>query len=138
MPYPRTLTATLLLTIAFGAVTGCGEERRPRKNTLRPALPASVSILFSGDSIRVDPQTIGAGQLELMIANRTANGRPLVLVESGGTVALRTPPIAAGEATRAGVTVQEGSYQVRSGSLRPAELTIGAPRPSAQNQLQTP
>ncbi len=139
MSHRRVLTAALLLTVAAGAASGCGEERQPRKNAWRPALPAGVSVLMSADAIRVDPQVIGAGQLDLMIANRTANGRPLVLVRSdGGEVALRTPMIAAGDATKAGVIVSPGSYELRSGSLRTTELTVGPERPSSQNQLQTP
>lgn len=139
MPYRKVLTAVLLLTVAAGAASGCGEERQPRKNAWRSALPVGVSVLLSNDSIRVDPQTIGAGQLDLMIANRTTNGRPLVLVRrDGGEVALRTPMIAAGEATSAGVIVEPGSYELRSGSLQSTELTVGPQRPSSQNQLQTP
>lgn len=128
----------LLLAVAAGVAGGCGQERQPRQNAWRPPLPVSVSVLFSSGAIRVDPTTVGAGQIELMIANRTANGRPLALAQEDGTVAFRTPMIAAGEATKAGVIVQPGRYEVRSGSLRPATLTIGPPRPSSQNQLQTP
>lgn len=139
MPYRRVLTAALLVTVTAGVASGCGEERQPRKNAWRPALPAGVSVLMSAGSIRVDPQTVGAGQLDLMIANRTTNGRPLVLVRrDGGAVTLRTPMIAAGEATRAGVIVEPGSYELRSGSLQSTALTVGPQRPSSQNQLQTP
>lgn len=139
-PSLSVITAVAGVLCAFAA-SGCGTERQPRANIERPALPVTISVYINKDQIRASPRAIGAGAVELIVANRSGSSRRIVLVGPVGnrSIALATSPIAPGESATAQTIVETGIYVLRVGpGIRPIRLAIGRPRPGSQNKLLTP
>jgi hypothetical protein len=133
--------ASIVLVVALG---GCGDKRQPRKNTPRPALPVIVSVFLSSTDASLAPSKVGAGQIELIITNRSDKARRVKLETldrpggTSGSIALRTTPISPGEVTTVQALVKTGAYILGAGYSRPTKLAVGKPRPNAQSTLLTP
>lgn len=146
MRKPVTVSQRLLMTaLAFAVaapLVGCGEERQPRTNLDRPALPIVIGAIVSKDSVRVSPNSVGAGSIDLVVTNRSTKARSITLKlidGAGESVALETTPISAGENTTAQADLETGTYELRAGSgVKPALIRVGQARPSSQDELLTP
>ena len=137
-PIRRRLTAGAVLAAVVLTAAGCGTERQRRVNADRPPLPAAIAVYLTTSKIRISPSEIGGGPIELVIANRSGDARRIVLTSPDGGEALRTTPISDGETSQAQAVVQRGTYVLRAEGLAPVRLTVGAPRPSAKDELLTP
>jgi hypothetical protein len=117
------------------AVAGCGRD--DFKNDARPPIPAEVSVKIAKDGVAVSPKEFGAGLVNFTIANLTTEPGTLAIhgpVDAGSS---EIPP--AGTDTIK-VDMETGSYEASVSGLavRPFSFTVGAERPSGQNDLLLP
>lgn len=138
-------TVTALLVSAAALIAGCGGEDDDYANNPRPPAPINVTAAITDRAISVSPSEFGAGPVVLIISNQTDAAQTVTLEtnEIGGAsagVKQTTSPInPAGTATLK-IDLSTGTYEVsaESASIDPAELTVGEPRESAQNDLLQP
>jgi hypothetical protein len=128
-------------------VAGCGTQS-DYKNNPRPPSPITITAAISGGRVEVSPHRFGAGPITLVVTNQTGQLRDLVLESTDqpgstktGLAAQHTGPINPQGTASLKADLQQGSYtvRVRAGhTIRPARLTVGRERASAQNQLLQP
>lgn len=128
------------LAAAFLAA-GCGEQEE-HANRERPPASINVTAAIIDGRIHVSPRKFGAGPIRLIVSNQTASAQALTL-ETGGDasgITGSTQPITPSGTGTLEADVPEGDYELSSsdGSVKPAALTVGSPRPSAQDQLLLP
>src|SRR5918998_5279660 len=120
---------------------GCGDDEE-HANRERPPASINVTAAIADGRIHVSPRKFGAGPIRLIISNQTASAQALTL-ETGGEasgVTGTTQPITPAGTGTLEVDVPEGDYELGSshGGVKPAALSVGAPRASAQDQLPLP
>lgn len=135
----RTVTVGLgMLTLA---VAGCGDNST-YKNENRPPSPITVTASISDRSVSVSPSKFGAGPVNLVIANESGSAQRVTFESDGSSAGFRhqTGPINPGAPTTLVVDVPTGAAVLRVGDsgIQPARVTVGAKRPSAQNELLQP
>ena len=127
-------------------LAGCGSSSS-YKNNPRPPSPITVTASISDKAVSVSPSRFGAGPITLVVTNQTQRSRELVLEseqEAGqartGLSAQVTGPINPQGTASLKADLNRGRYRVhvRGGGIRPASLTVGQDRPSAQNELLQP
>ena len=123
--------------IAATAVGGCGED--DFENQPRPAIPVELTAAIDKNDVSIAPSDPGAGIVVVTISNQTDESTQLVL--SGPTEASsgEIPPGGTGQIKTA---LKEGDYEASTGDslseIKPADLTVGPPRESSQNDLLQP
>jgi hypothetical protein len=125
------LSALLLM-----AGCGGGDER---KSGLRPPVPIDVAVRIGDDSVVASPLKFGAGPIRFVASNQSNAAHRLTL--DGPRVEKSVGPIPPQETGSMKVTVQPGEYSLSadgSAGVKPAKLTVGPKRPSAQNELLQP
>jgi hypothetical protein len=137
----------LAATGTLALLAGCGADSS-YKNNPRPPAPITVTASISDKAVSVSPSRFGAGPITLVVTNQSGRSRNLVLsatqqAGSGSTApaAQDTGPInPQGGTASLKVDLKTGDYavRVRPGGVRPAALTVGSPRKSAQNDLLQP
>ncbi|MGB2711752.1 MAG: hypothetical protein WBC33_09565 [Conexibacter sp.] len=133
------------LSAATIVLAGCGSGDG-YDNAARPPVPIHVSVSLLGGRVQLSPAQIGAGPVVLLVANQTSALRDLTLSTAAGassscvTATASSGPINPQGVARVPVDLVEGAcvVGVRDGSLRPARLSVGPPRPSAQEDLLQP
>jgi hypothetical protein len=139
----RTVSATVGAVVLLA---GCGSEES-YKNNPRPPAPITVTASISDNAVSVSPSKFGAGPITLVVTNQTRRSRELVLrseQEAGsgktGPAPQDTGPINPQGTASLKADLRQGEYsvRVRDDSVRPASLTVGRPRKSAQNELLQP
>ena len=124
---------------------GCGGED-DHVNRDRPAATINVTAAIIDGRVEVSPRSFGAGPIRILVTNQTASAQALTFEtdEVGGDkpgVTRRTAPIQpSGTAVLEVDGVREGDYRLSSSDdgVKAASLTVGAARPSAQDQLLQP
>ena len=129
----------LAVAAALG-IAGCGGEDHADGD--RPAASINVTAAIADGAIHVSPREFGAGPIRLLVSNQTASAQELTF-ETGGDAAgvtHTTTPIDPDGTATLEVDVTEGDYELRTadGKVKPVALAVGAPRPSAQNDLLLP
>lgn len=143
MTKPRNVHVLLALSAAL--VGGCGGGGDDYANNPRPPAPINITAAITDERVAVSPSEFGAGPIVLIISNQTDTAQTVTLETneiggSGAGVKQTTSPInPAGTATLK-VDLKPGTYEVSvaSSAIKPAALTVGASRPSAQNDLLQP
>jgi hypothetical protein len=118
-------------------VSSCGSS--DNRNANRPPVPVNISVQLGTSKVTVSPAKFGAGPIALLIANQSGASQTLTI--DGPRVRQSVGPINPEDTATLKVTVQPGSYALstdESAGLRPAHLTVGPKRPSAQNTLLLP
>jgi hypothetical protein len=138
----RTALVVPCVALAAAIVAGCGGSN-DYKNTPRPASPIVITASISKDAVSVSPKKFGAGPITLIITNQTSASQRLTLEISSGAPGFKgqTGPINPRDTAELKADLNtQGTYSVHAdgGSIRPARLTVGAKRPSAQNDLLQP
>jgi hypothetical protein len=129
-----------LVVAAAAGIAGCGDD--DHANRERPPAAINVTAAIADGRVHVSPRSFGAGPIRLIVSNQTTSAQAVTLETGGGDsgVTGTTGPITpAGTGTLA-VDVPEGDYELSTDDrkVQPAAVTVGAPRPSAQNDLLLP
>jgi hypothetical protein len=133
------------LGIAVLAISGCGSAAS-YDNTPRPPAPIVVSVSLARGRVSVSPSHVGAGPVVLLLANETDRSRDVTLSTPHGAATACVPagvssgPVNPQGTARVQVELVRGACAVgvRGGGLRPANLTVGRERASAQSDVLQP
>jgi hypothetical protein len=130
-----------LLTLAAAGAAGCADDGE-RTNGERPAAAINVTAAIADGRINVSPREFGAGPIRLIVSNQTGAAQALTFETQGDDSGLTqtTAPINPSGTATLEVDVPEGEYEITAedSAIRPASVTVGAARPSAQDQLLQP
>jgi hypothetical protein len=139
----------LSIAVVIGCVavpaSGCGGDEADYANDPRPPATITIAARIGDDRVTVSPSEFGAGPIELIVSNQTEEAQELTLEtdEIGGDapgIEQNSGPINPGDAARLKVDLRTGTYRVAvdGDGIKPAELTVGDERESAQNELLQP
>jgi hypothetical protein len=119
-------------------VAGCG-SKDSYKNNLRPPAPINVTAAISPKAVSVSPAKFGAGPIVVILANQSDTSQEVTIQDASGKVH-QSVLVSPGGPGTIKVNVTEGSWVLKTGNqdIKPAAVTVGPPRPSAQNELLQP
>jgi len=125
------------------AIAGCGGSGSDYKNELRPPAPINVTAYVSPKRISVSPANFGAGPIVVIVTNQSNASQEVTFATEttgGKNDVTQSTLINPGDTGEIKLDVVQGSYVVRTGdqAVRPATVSVGPMRPSAQNQLLQP
>lgn len=130
--------------IALLATAGCG-DRSQRANVDRPPSPITITASVSPDRVSVSPRSFGAGPVRLIVVNATGAAQRITLESDlapgeGPGIRRHTDRIDPNDTATLAADVSPGRYTVGVGAngIRRATLSVGARRPSAQDELLQP
>lgn len=138
-PVPRRGLVTIAALTAAATIAACGGTRH-FADIPRPPLPVDLSVYIGGTHVSVSPDRIGAGPVILFVTNQAGRTRALSLNAPGGKQLATSGGIDAGQAAQVTADpTHAGVYTLRAGPGIPATtLTVGRPRPNADNALLQP
>jgi hypothetical protein len=143
-----------MLVIAAAMVAGCGGGSH-YANRPRPPSPVNLTVYINDQRISISPSSVGAGPVVFIVTNQASNAESLTVLPAGGAAAqslATTGPISPQGTAQVSVNLGTpgaytlgiaggGSTEAASSlpaGIQPALLRVGAPRPSASNQLLQP
>jgi hypothetical protein len=133
--------ATVCALALAGALSACGDDE-DHANKERPAVSINVTAAIIDGRINVSPREFGAGPIRLIVTNQTDSEQAVTLATGGSEAGITetSDPITPSGTTTLEVDVPEGEYEITAGNgqIRPASVTVGTARPSAQDQLLQP
>jgi hypothetical protein len=114
---------------------GCGRD--DFKNDPRPPVPAEVSVKIATSGVAISPGEFGAGRDNFTIANLTNDPGAFRI---SGPVDAESNEIPPASAETLKVEMKTGTYEasVSGIAVKPFGFTVGAERPSGQNDLLLP
>ena len=123
------------LVVATVLAAGCGAEDFP--NDPRPPAPVELSAKIDDRNVVVVPDRIGAGLASFTISNQSEDAVQLTF---DGPNSAATDEIPAGGLGRVQFELETGDYSIDPSvpTINPGTMTVGAKRPSAQNDLLLP
>lgn len=137
----RTAHVVPSLALAGVLVAGCGASN-DYKNEPRPPAPIVVTASINKNEVAVSPKRFGAGPITLIVTNQTGASQQLTVEVNSGQAGFkgRTGPINPRDTGQLKADLARGTYSVHvdGNSIRPAHLTVGRERASAQNDLLQP
>ena len=137
----RTAYVVPCFAAASALVAGCGASN-DYKNEPRPPAPIVVTASINRQAVAVSPQCFGAGPVTLIVTNQTGASQQLTVEVNNGQAGFkgRTGPINPRDTGQLKADLARGTYSVHvdGSSIRPARLTVGRERASAQNDLLQP
>jgi hypothetical protein len=137
----RTAQVLPCIALATALVAGCGSDTS-YKNEPRPPSPIVVTASINQNAVAVSPKRFGAGPITLIVTNQTGASQQVTVEINNGQAGFkgRTGPINPRDTGQLKGNLGRGTYSVHvdGGGIRPARLTVGRERPSAQNDLLQP
>jgi hypothetical protein len=137
----RARRASVCAFVLAGALAGCGQDE-DHPNRERPAASINITAAIIDGRINVSPREFGAGPIRLIVTNQTDSEQSVTLATGGNDpgITQESSPIIPSGTTTLEVDVPEGEYEITAAdeAIRPAAVTVGAARPSAQDQLLLP
>ena len=137
----RTAQVVPCIALATALVAGCGSDTS-YKNEPRPPSPIVVTASINKNAVAVSPKHFGAGPITLIVTNQTGASQQVTVEINNGQAGFkgRTGPINPRDTGQLKGNLGRGTYSVHvdGGGIRPARLTVGRERPSAQNDLLQP
>jgi hypothetical protein len=129
------LLALFGVALAALLIAGCGRD--DFNNDPRPAIPLEVTAKIDQGGVAVSPKEFGAGLVSLTVANLTADPTIFVLT---GPVDAKSDEIPGNGTASLKIDMKTGSYVAGAEGLavKPANVTVGPPRPSGSNDLLLP
>jgi hypothetical protein len=124
----------------LGALAGCGQDE-DHPNRDRPAAAINVTAAIIDGRINVSPRNVGAGPIRLLVTNQTGSAQEVTLETGGKSPGItQTSSITPAATSTMEISVPEGEYTITAAdrAIRPASLSVGEARPSAQDQLLLP
>ena len=106
-----------------------------------------MTAFVGGNRVSVSPNSFGAGPIVVIVTNQSNSSQDVTFqtsvaadTDAKGEVTQSTGPINPGDTGQIKLDVVEGKYQVRTGddAIRPAAVSVGPERASAQNDLLQP
>jgi hypothetical protein len=137
MTVRRRVVAPLSALAVLMLAAGCGSED-DFDNEPRAALPVDLTASVSDKKVDVSPGSVGAGLVNFTIANQASDVVRFTLVGPTDEASNEIPP---GTVASLKVNLEEGDYEAGAGEgseIRADELTVGAERPTSQNELLQP
>jgi hypothetical protein len=137
MTVRRRVVAALCALAALAFAAGCGSED-DFENEPRAAVPIDLTASVNDQKVDVDPGEVGAGLVNVTIANQASDPVRFTLVGPTDQASNEIPP---GTVASLKVDLQEGDYEATAGEgsdIRPDSLTVGPARPTSQNELLQP
>jgi hypothetical protein len=137
------LIASVLAGGAVLTAAACGDDDK-YLNQKRPPALLVVTAAIASDHVAASPQRFGAGPIQLIVTNQTNVTRQVTLQPTGargvGTNTPQTGPINPQDTATLQADIAQGTYELKvdGGDIRPARITVGKERPSAQNELLLP
>ena len=139
----RNRTAALLAgVLGVLVIGGCGDDD-DFENEPRPPVPVQLSGVITDSEVSVEPRSVGAGPIVLIVANNTDQAHTITLDGPSGTE--EVGPINPADTGRIQHNLDQGSYEIRAGSdeaqedeIEPARLAVGPKRPSSSNDVLLP
>ena len=134
----RSAALVAALVVLMLAIAGCGGDDEARSEQ-RPPVPINVSVVIGGEQITVSPAKFGAGPVTLLVANESGAAQSLTI--DGPRLRRSVGPIPPDDTATVKLTMGTGDYTIsaeESAGLATATVTVGPPRPSAQNDLLLP
>jgi hypothetical protein len=123
-------------------LAGCGGGK-DFKNKPRPPATVQLSGVITDRGVSVEPRTIGAGPIILIVSNQTQQAHTVTLDGPSGTE--EVGPINPLDTGRIQHNLDQGSYEIRAGSdratdkpIQPAKLNVGPPRRSSSGDVLLP
>lgn len=100
-------------------------------------MPVELSAKVDNRKVVVVPDRVGAGLATVTISNQSADD---VEVSLDGPNSASTDEIPAGGVGSLQLELETGEYSIESNvpTISSSTMTVGAPRPSAQNELLLP
>jgi hypothetical protein len=144
---PRQAAVAACALASALTLAACGGSEHTYKNTERPPVPIVVSAAIDDEQISVSPRKFGAGPITLIISNQSTASQQVTLetedspnASGPGEKVIETGPINPRETASVKGTVKQGTYALHVGAdgVRAGTIVVGAPRPSAQNDLLQP
>ena len=135
----RRLALAALVVGLLAAASGCGGGNSERASNLRPPVQVNVAVEIGDKRVSVSPTKIGAGPLRVIVSNQSSASSRLSI--DGPRLRQSVGPINPQDTATLEVDVNPGQYKLSAdgtAGVRPAVLTVGPKRPSAQNQLLLP
>jgi hypothetical protein len=136
--------AFIALVVLAGLCAGCGGSAS-YANADRPPAPISISIAVTDQRVAISPNRVGAGPVQLLIANESGRSSDVRLTAAGdgrSCVAdgASSGPINPQDAARISLGLREGMCEVSvaDAAIAPAKLIVGPQRASAQQDLLQP
>lgn len=127
-----------------GGISACGDSGT-FANEPRPAAPITVTAAIDTSRVRVSPEKFGAGPVTIIVSNQSGSPQDITFEtdEVGGTqggIRKSVGPVGDQDTASLQVDPREGSYRlaVKDRAIQPAQLTVGAPRKSSQDELLQP
>lgn len=135
LPTTRWLAALPLALV----LTSCGSDK-DYSNDPRPPAPINITASISNDRVSVSPKDFGAGPIVVIVTNQSATAQTVTLAGTAGGLQQSTAPIAPRDTATLKVDVAQGAYELKAqdATIKPATITVGAERESAQNDLLQP
>ena len=136
----------VLGAVGVAALAGCGSED-DYENNPRPPAPINVTAYVSPERVSVSPASFGAGPIVVIVTNQSNSSQDVTFATDGpggggggGSLTQSTGLINPGDTGQIKLDVREGAYVVRTGDeqIRPARVSVGPRRESAQNELLQP
>jgi hypothetical protein len=135
-PRRGTALASVAALLVLIPVAGCGRD--DFENKPKPAVPLEATIQISADKIDVSPDTFGAGIVTFVIANNSEQNAALTIK---GPVTATSSPIPSNANGVFKIEMKSGDYQLSvdgNEDILPAQVDVGAPRESSNNELLQP
>lgn len=140
---PSRRTAALAVATFAAALGGCGGDD-DYKNNPRPPSPINISAAIDDDKVSVSPRRFGSGPIIVIITNQSANSQEITFetADIGAKPAIKqsTGPINPRDTGQIKLDPPQGNYRltVSDESIRPARISVGPRRRSAQNLVLQP
>ncbi len=133
--------AAITTAAAMLLAASCGEEA-DYPNRTRPVSAIVLSASITSAAVSVYPNRFGAGPVSLVITNQTAAAQQITFKSAGRAKGFdqQTGPINPGDTATLKADVPRGRAVVKvlSDGIDPAQLTVGARRASAPDELLQP
>jgi hypothetical protein len=126
-------------------MTGCGGSGGDYKNDPRPAPPINITAFVGPKQVSVSPANFGAGPIVVIVTNQSDASQEVTFQNPGAqctksTDVCQSTLINPQDTGTLKLNVGPGAYEVKVGddAIKPARVTVGRKRPSAQNELLQP
>ena len=128
--------------LAATGLAACGGSET-YENAPRPPKTIVITAAVLPDKVSVSPTTFGAGPISLVIANQTDASQQITIVRQVNgqpQPGEQTGPINPNDTATLKAEVEQGDYEIRveGDGIKPAKVSVGAERESAQNELLQP